>query len=106
MRPKRDSSKSNGENVAGVSCTSKMEMLWKWTILTGTTTTMISVTRCCSIDIATMSVMPSWRKPKRSASDWQTQVSISNDHTLKILMKAHLHIQFGIGCGRSDLNTY
>jgi hypothetical protein len=47
--------------------------------------------------------MPSSRKQKRYASDWQTQVSISNDHTLKCRVKGNFHARFGIGGGESDL---
>jgi hypothetical protein len=47
--------------------------------------------------------MPSLRKRKRYANDWQTQVSISNDHTLKSWMKGNFHVQFGIGGGEGDL---
>ena len=60
------------------------------------------VTRCCSIDIATMSAMPSSRKPKGYASDWQTQVSISNDHTLKSRMMGNYHVRVGSGSGGSN----
>ena len=59
----------------------------------------------CSISIVTMSVTLNLRKPKRSASDWQTQVSISNDHTLKSWMKGNFHVQFGIGGGESNLSA-
>src|SRR6266704_271246 len=49
-----------------------------------------------------MSVMPSLQKPKRYASDWQTQVSISNDHTLRSRVKGNFHARFWIGGGGSN----
>src|SRR2546425_8360643 len=49
-----------------------------------------------------MSVMRSSRKPKRFASDWQTQVSISNDHTLRSRVKGNFHARFWIGGGGSN----
>ena len=52
-----------------------------------------------------MSVTLNLRKPKSYASKWQTQVSISNDHTLKSWMKGNFHVQFGIGGGESDLSA-
>src|SRR6266705_6001654 len=49
-----------------------------------------------------MSVMPSLQKPKRYASDWKTQVSISNDHTLRSRVKGNFHARFWIGGGGSN----
>src|SRR5258708_35878280 len=46
-----------------------------------------------------MSVTLSSRKRRRYASDWQTQVSISNDHTLRSRVKGNFHARFWIGGG-------
>src|SRR2546422_6169024 len=49
-----------------------------------------------------MSVTLSSRKRRRYASDWQTQVSISNDHTLRSRVKGNFHARFWIGGGGSN----
>src|SRR5947207_2239881 len=48
-----------------------------------------------------MSAMPSWSTLTNS-TNWQAQVSISSDHTLKSGMKENFHVPFGIGGGGSD----
>ena len=62
-------------------------------------------TNGCSISIATMSVTPELRKPKGYTSNWQAQVSITHDHTLKSRVKGNFHARFGIGGGESDLSA-
>src|SRR6266566_9298763 len=52
-----------------------------------------------------MSVTPELRKPKGYASNWQAQVSITHDHTLKSRVKGNFHARFGIGGGESDLSA-
>src|SRR5260370_13376203 len=49
-----------------------------------------------------MSVTLSSQKRRRYASDWQTQVSISNDHTLRSRVKGNFHARFSIGGGGSN----
>jgi len=50
-----------------------------------------------------MSVTPKLRKVKSYANDWQAQVSITHDHTLKSRVKGNFHARFGIGGGEDDL---
>src|SRR6266446_3579715 len=52
-----------------------------------------------------MSVTRNWQKRRPFARNWRTQVSISNDHTLKSRVKGNFHARFGIGGGEGDLSA-
>ncbi len=52
-----------------------------------------------------MNVTRNWQKRKPFARNSRTQVSISNDHTLKSRVKGNFHARFGIGGGEGDLSA-